>query len=89
MADNWYKLSNNKSPAIPLDKSKRFDWLETINYQDSYSVVKIGASEKKFNFYFWSHKTPKTARKFYDNGNFKKSFNVLKRYCFDIQRAKK
>lgn len=85
MYQNWYKLSEKKRKPIVINDDCDFEWNSIRNIDGSYNVVSISIAGKKYNFYLWSDKTVKTANKFHQKGDFKKSLNMLKKYSFDVK----
>ena len=88
MYNNWYQLKSNKAKRDPIviQDCDNFEWESNNNMSDSYNVVTIKLASSKYNFYLWSEKTVKTAKKLYEDKNFKKSLNMLKKYSFEVNK---
>jgi len=85
MYQNWYKKSGKKRDPIVIGDDQEFEWVNIRDIDGSYSVVNVILAGSSYNFYLWSNKTIKTAKKLYEKNNFKKSLNMLKKYSFDVK----
>ena len=85
MSENWYKKQNEKSrrQSVVLKDGESFEWQDDTHIDGSYSVVTAKVGEAVCNFYLWSKKTVKTAKKLFDEGEYKKSLNMIKKYSFE------
>jgi hypothetical protein len=85
MSENWYKKQNKKArrKSIVLEDSESFEWHDDTSIDGSYSVVTAKVGDSVCNFYMWSKKTVKTAKNLFNEGEFSKSLNMLKKYSFE------
>jgi hypothetical protein len=85
MSENWYKKQNKKTrrQSLVLAKGEAFLWENDTNIDGSYSVVTARVGDSVCNFYIWSKKTVKTAKNLFEEGDFEKSLNMLKKYSFE------
>jgi hypothetical protein len=89
MYNNWYqkKTKKTKRKPIVLAKGDSFDWKGVNNIDGSYNVVTVGINDNIYNFYLWSEKTTKNAKKLHQSGSFNKSLNMLKKYSFEMSEV--
>jgi hypothetical protein len=87
MSSNWYKSKSSgkaKRDPIVLGENETFSWEGTNKIDNSYSIISIKLGSKNHNFYMWSQKTIKSAKKLYDDDNHQQSLKMLKKYAFDV-----
>ena len=86
MSNSWYKNKEDGSRRRPIKmgSDSTFKWVESAKIENCYSIVTANVNDVTYNFYVWSDKTVKTARKYYDNQEFDSSLSLLKKYSFDI-----
>lgn len=85
MSENWYKKQSKKErrQTFTFEEGDEFIWENDTTIDNSYTVVTAKISDSVCNFYIWSKKTVKTARKLYEEGELERSLNMLKKYSFE------
>lgn len=83
---SWYDASKTKKKKrISINSEDgSFEWCSENNIDNSYNVVSVKIANTVHNFYLWSEKTVKSAKKLYASEDYDKSLKMLKKYSFDI-----